>query len=85
MTNGPNVYKLCVKNTAIVCPACGRKIRGIRLLPGAQLRNVSVMCQPCRRVWIVNIDEACASYEKPAPLTEENPQLSGAGFLSFPG
>lgn len=65
LTNCKKTYKLTVKNNAIICPACGRKIRGIRLLPGAVLRDVSVMCQPCRRVWIVNIDEASATYESP--------------------
>lgn len=65
MTNPAKTYKLTVKNDAIVCPACGSKIRGIRLLPGAALRNVSVMCQRCRKISIVNIDEASATYESP--------------------
>ena len=62
MTTGENSYKLRIKNTAIICPVCGRKLRGVRLLPGAALRNVSMMCQGCRTVLIVNIDEASATY-----------------------
>lgn len=47
LTASGKLYKLEIKQEAIVCPACRQKIRGVRLLPGAVLRNVSVMCQRC--------------------------------------
>ena len=59
------LYKLELKNEAIICPTCGRKIRGVRLLPGAVLRNVSVMCQGCKQISIVYIDQASAMYSSP--------------------
>ena len=65
LTMRRKLYKLEIKNDAIVCPCCGRKIRGVRLLPGAVLRNVSVMCQGCRTISIVNIDQASATYSSP--------------------
>lgn len=65
LTIHEKLYKLEIKNEAIICPTCGRKIRGVRLLPGAVLRNVSVMCQGCRTISIVNIDQASATYYSP--------------------
>jgi hypothetical protein len=59
------LYKLEIKNEAIICPTCGRKIRGVRLLPGTVIRNMSVMCQGCKTVSIVNIDQASATYSSP--------------------
>lgn len=59
------LYKLEIKNEAIICPTCGRKIRGVRLLPGTVIRNMSVMCQGCKNVSIVNIDQASATYSSP--------------------
>jgi len=59
------LYKLEIKNEAIICPTCGRKIRGVRLLPGTVIRNMSVMCQSCKTVSIVNIDQASATYSSP--------------------
>ena len=62
MTDGEKSYKLRIRDTAIICPVCGRKLRGVRLLPGAVLRDVSMMCQGCRAILTVNIDEASATY-----------------------
>lgn len=59
------LYKLELRNEAIICPTCGRKIRGVRLLPGTVIRNMSVMCQGCKTVSIVNIDQASATYSSP--------------------
>jgi len=62
LTESRKLYKLEIKQEAIVCPACRQKIRGVRLLPGAVLRNVSVMCQRCHTISVVNIDPASAAY-----------------------
>lgn len=59
------LYKLEIKNEAIICPTCGRKIRGVRLLPGTVIRDMSIMCQGCKTVSIVNIDQASATYSSP--------------------
>ena len=65
LTMRGKLYKLEIKNEAIICPTCGRKIRGVRLLPGTVMRNVSVMCQGCHTISIVNIDQASATYASP--------------------
>lgn len=65
LTMRRKLYKLEIKNEAIICPTCGRKIRGVRLLPGTVMRNVSVMCQGCHTISIVNIDQASATYASP--------------------
>lgn len=65
LTNCTKSYKLELKNQAIVCPCCGQKIRGVRLLQGTVVRDLSVMCQRCRTVSIVNIDQASATYYSP--------------------
>ena len=59
------LYKLELRNEAIICPTCGRKIRGVRLLPGTVIRDMSIMCQGCKTVSIVNIDQASATYSSP--------------------
>lgn len=65
LTMRRKLYKLEIKNEAIICPCCGRKIRGVRLLPGTVMRNVSVMCQGCHTISIVYIDQASATYSSP--------------------
>lgn len=65
LTIHEKLYKLEIKNEAIICPTCGRKIRGVRLLPGTVIRNMSVMCQGCKQIVIVNIDQASATYSSP--------------------
>ena len=62
LTNCANCYILELKKEAIICPNCKRKVRGVRLLPGAVMRDISVMCQGCGLIAVVNIDEASATY-----------------------
>ena len=65
LTAHGKLYKLEIKNEAILCPRCGRKIRGVRLLPGTVIRDLSVMCQGCHTVSIVNYDQTSATYHSP--------------------
>lgn len=36
-----------VKEGAIVCPQCRRKIRGLRLYPESTARRLNLQCQSC--------------------------------------
>lgn len=65
LTMQGKLYKLEIKNEAIVCPCCGQKIRGVRLLQGTVVRKLSVMCQRCSTISIVYIDQASATYYSP--------------------
>lgn len=62
LTDTGKCFTLELRNQAIICPNCGRRVRGVRLPPGAVMQNVSVMCRECRWVGIVNINEASATY-----------------------
>ena len=62
LTNAQTGGILELRKQAIICPNCKRKVRGVRLLPGAVMRNASVMCQSCGMIAIVQIDEASATY-----------------------
>ena len=60
--------RLELKENAILCPVCRRKIRGVRLQPGTVIKDLSIMCQGCRWVGIVNIDGAdVKTYEPGTP------------------
>lgn len=50
---------------AILCPNCRQKIRGLRVAGGAILRDADVQCNHCRRRFLVNIDQASATYSSP--------------------
>ena len=63
MTNAGKSHKLELRKGAIVCPNCSRPIRGVRLLPGAAVRNETVMCQQCRTILLIHVQEASATYE----------------------
>ena len=54
--------RLVLKESAIVCPVCRRKIRGVRLLPGTVIKDMSIMCQGCRWIGVISIDQAGAAY-----------------------
>ena len=56
---------LNIQNGAILCPNCRRKIRGIRIQPGGEMRGISVKCHACGAEIIVNIDKASAMYASP--------------------
>lgn len=55
--------RLELKENAIVCPVCRRKIRGVRLLPGTVVKDLSIMCQGCRWIGVVIIDETGVCYK----------------------
>ena len=63
MTNSGKVYKLELRKGAIICPICSRPIRGVRLLPGAEVRNETVMCRQCRVILLIHVQEASATYQ----------------------
>lgn len=63
MTKTEKVYKLELRKGAIICPCCARPIRGVRLLPGAAVRNETVMCQQCRTILLIHVQEASATYQ----------------------
>lgn len=65
LDNGKKLDILELQNQAIICPTCRRRIRGVRVMPGGVMRNVSIKCRDCRAEIIVNIDQASATYESP--------------------
>ena len=36
-----------IKEGAVVCPRCRRKIRGLRLYPESTARRINLQCQSC--------------------------------------
>ena len=36
-----------IKEGAVVCPQCRRKIRGLRLYPESTARRINLQCQSC--------------------------------------
>lgn len=54
-----------LRNSAILCPTCRRKIRGVRIPPGGVMLGVSIKCRDCGAEIIAYIDQACATYESP--------------------
>ncbi len=54
-----------LRNSAILCPTCRRKIRGVRIPPGGVMLGVSIKCRDCGAEIIAYIDQASATYESP--------------------
>ena len=65
MTSSVFLHKLELKQDAIVCPTCARKIPGVRLLPGTKVENLSVRCARCKATIAVYINQASAEYYSP--------------------
>ena len=50
---------------ALICPVCKRKIRGIRLQPGAEVRNTNVQCNWCKNQFDIEISAQASAYKSP--------------------
>lgn len=45
------------KMGAILCPICRRKIKGLRLLDRAELRNINLQCNWCKNKFDIEITQ----------------------------
>ena len=48
MTAATEPDKLVIRDGAIICPRCLRKIRGVRILEDAEARGINVQCNHCK-------------------------------------
>ena len=53
---------LRLSGSAILCPVCRQKIRGVRVPPDGVLRGVELRCANCKNVITVHIDQTSAYY-----------------------
>lgn len=62
MTNCTKRYILRVKDDAIVCPFCKKKLAVVRLLPSAEIRDTRMRCNWCKHEIVVNVTGTSADY-----------------------